>query len=67
MNDYSIHCPIFAAYCLKRNQVISNIAHVLSKVSNVIDRRQRQRRKETKNTIKIGLCFTLGGMQQFNS
>ena len=36
------------AYCLKRNKFISNISLVLLKVSNVKDRRQRQKRKGNK-------------------
>ena len=42
----------FAAFFLKRNKSISNIAHVLSGVSNMIDFNSKKE-KETKNTIKL--------------
>ena len=65
-HDYSIHCTIFSACCLKRSQIyISNIGHVSSRVSNVIDFNDKKE-KDTKNTIKLDLCFVLGGAQQCN-
>ena len=48
---------------LRETSSISNIAHVLSGVSNVIDFNSKKE-KETKNTIKVDLCFILGGTQQ---
>ena len=63
-HDYSIHCAIFLQpVALRETKSISNIAHVLSGVSNVIDF-SGKKEKETKNTIKLDLCFVLGGMQQ---
>ena len=50
---------------LRETYSISNIAHVLSGVSNMIDFNGK-REKETKNTIKVDLCFVLGGAQQCN-
>ena len=32
----------------------------------MIDRQQLQKKKETKNTIKLDMCSILGGMQQCN-
>ena len=50
---------------LRETKSVSNIAHVLSGVSNVIDFNSKKE-KETKNTIKLDLCFILGGTQQCN-
>ena len=48
-HDYFIHCTIFCQFiALRETKSISNIAHVLSRVSNVIDRRQQQKRKQNK-------------------
>ena len=44
---------------------ISNIAHFLSGVSHVIDFKDKKE-KETKNTIKLDLCFILRGAQLCN-
>ena len=44
---------------------ISNIAHVLLGVSNVIDFNGKKE-KEAKNTIKLDLCFILLGAQQYD-
>ena len=45
---------------LRETKSIFNIAHDLSRVSNAINRNQQQEEKETKNTIKLDLCFILG-------
>ena len=51
---------------LREIKCISNVAHILSRVSNVTDRCQ-QRKEKTRNKIKLDLYFILGGMQQCNS
>ena len=48
-----------------RETKFTSTADVLSGVSNVIDFNCKKE-KETKNTIKLDLCFILGGMQQCN-
>ena len=50
---------------LREIKCISNIAHIFSRVSNVIDINGKKG-KET-NTVKLDLCFILGGTQQSNS
>ena len=59
-HDYFIHCTIFCQFiALRETKSISNIAHVLSRVSNVIDINNKKENK-TNNTIKLGLCFMFG-------
>ena len=50
---------------LRKTKSISNVAHVLSRVSSMIDLRGKKE-NETRNNIKLDLCFILGGMQQCN-
>ena len=50
---------------LRKTKSISNVAHVLSRVSSMIDLRGKKE-NETRNKIKLDLCFILGGMQQCN-
>ena len=58
----------FPAAALRETKSIYNIAHILSRVSNVTQKRQGQKKKKkTKSMIKLHLCFTLDGMQQCNS
>ena len=59
--------PFIALFFLALREIkfISHIAHVLSGVSNMIDFNSKKE-KETKNTIKLDLCFILGGTQQCN-
>ena len=59
MNMISPFIVLFFAAYLRETNCISNIAHVLSRVA--------KKEKETKNTIKLDLCFISGGMQQCNS
>ena len=44
----ALFLPPIASRETRNQECISNIAHVLSRVSNVIDRRQRQKRKRNK-------------------
>ena len=50
---------------LRKTKSISNMAHVLTGVSNVIDFNGKKG-KEAKNMIKLDLCFVLVGAQQCN-
>ena len=50
---------------LRETKCISNVAYILSRVSNVID--VNYKKEKTKNTMKLDLCFILVGTQQCNS
>ena len=59
---------LLPAVALRETKSIYNIAHILSRVSKVTQKRQGQKKKKkTKRMIKLHLCFTLDGMQQCNS
>ena len=52
----------FATYlALRETKSTSNIAHVLSRVSDLIDHNNKKE-KETKNMIKLNMCFILGAI-----
>ena len=55
------------AVTLGETKSIYKIAHVLSRVSNMIHKRKGQKKKEIKSTIKLHLRSILDGMQQCNS
>ena len=57
------------AVTLGETKSIYKIAHVLSRVSNMIHKckGQKKKKKETKSTIKLHLRSILDGMQQCNS
>ena len=50
---------------LGETKLISNIAPVLSGVSNMIGFNNKKNKKK-QNTIKLDLCFVLGEVQQCN-
>ena len=53
---------LLPAVASREAKSIYNIAHVLSKVSKVIDKCRAKKEKETKSTIKLHLSFMLDGM-----
>ena len=58
-HDYSIRFTIFLPpIALRETKSISNIVHVLSTFSNMIDKCQEQKKeKETKSIIKLHLFY----------
>ena len=58
------------AVTLGETKSIYKIAHVLSRVSNMIHKckgQKKKKKKETKSTMKLHLRSILDGMQQCNS